>query len=106
MSGKIVKLGLWVIAAGAAILVAGQVWFPDSPQTADAARYALIGGGALLALGALLYLLEKMGVVILQYRCVRCGRVIPRGHVYCADHLKKSIEEARDKLHGEKGLGI
>ena len=64
--------------------------------------------GALLAFVAAvaLAILEKLGLRVAGARCKDCRRPIPHGRLYCADHLRTRIEAAKEKYHGERGMGI
>ena len=58
------------------------------------------------ALAVVLGLVEKMGGRVAGARCRDCRKRIKHGSSYCFDHLMKRREAARERLHGERGLGI
>ena len=99
MTAGLVRLGMLVLAAALVGLllsstgVEGLEPFEPWIQTGLAAGVALIVGG--IGLG----LLGRVGRAAMPSRCARCEAPVLRGHVYCADHLKATVDEARDHLH-------
>ena len=63
-------------------------------------------GSVIVGLGLLFSLLGRGASAVFRRRCVRCGKPVARGATYCADHLKQSVEQARDKAHHERGSGL
>ena len=68
--------------------------------------WLLQGSGAMLALAVVAFLLEKAGVKVSGARCTDCRKRIPHGKTLCHDHLMSRTMAAREKYHGERGLGI
>jgi hypothetical protein len=66
----------------------------------------MTAGGVLLLVAALIWVVEKTGITKPTTKCPDCPRRIPKGHVYCHDHLKKRVDAAKERLHGQPGLGI
>ena len=96
MGAKLRYLGILVLALVAVSLVAGAAgWIPDGLAD-DWVRPAMIGGASLFILGAIVSMLSPVGRFMRQGRCVRCGVSTERGQAYCNDHLKATIEEARE----------
>ncbi len=61
-----------------------------------------IGAAGLVCagLGLLLTILGRGVAGIVARSCPRCGRRVPRGRVYCDDHLQETINEYRDEQRG------
>jgi hypothetical protein len=69
--------------------------------------WLLAGSGALLGVAFLAYLLERLaGLPVSGARCRDCRKRIPYGRFYCYDHLRDRTEAAKEKYHGERGLGV
>jgi len=81
-------LGLWIADA------AGWI-----PAAGDAAWTALIwkAGLAALAGGVLLRLFSPVHHRLAEGRCEMCSRPTERGHVYCLDHLRQTVDTYRDR---------
>lgn len=104
---RLCYFGLAILAVTAWLLVADlQGWLP--PGVASAWTWPLIraaaacfGGGIALMIASPLLRELRRG------HCVRCGKRIERGQVYCLDHLQQTLNEYRDqtraKVLGEKG---
>ena len=58
------------------------------------------------ALARVLAIFEKAGMRVAGARCRDCKKRIPHGHAYCFDHLMARQDKARDRMHGEHGLGV
>lgn len=56
----------------------------------------LIAGGACVALSLAMGILKPIHKVAATNRCVRCKKPIPKGDIYCRDHLKEVVNEAKD----------
>jgi hypothetical protein len=96
MGAKLRHLGILVLALVAVSLVAESAgWFPEGAVDEWLTPVALGGVGA-FTLGAILSMLSPVGRLIRQGHCVRCGVSTERGQSYCNDHLKETIEEARE----------
>jgi hypothetical protein len=95
-------VGLSILAAATWILIAGQSdWI--LPETADA------WFGPLAKLGVISFLAGLvLGAVVPAFRwarrgrCVRCGSPTERGQSYCLDHLRTTVNDARDHLQAAR----
>jgi hypothetical protein len=81
-------VGLWVADA--------VEWIPTSLDD----RWS--GLTLKLAIGAmggwlLLRLLAPIGAKLRNGRCTVCGCATDRGHTYCLDHLRETVNQTRDK---------
>jgi len=54
-------------------------------------------GAVLLGAGLILRILSPVGRRMRAVRCVRCGAPIEQGQTYCADHLRETLDEYRDR---------
>lgn len=61
---------------------------------------------AAFGLAVVLGVIEKLGGRVSGARCKDCRKRIPHGHAFCFDHLMKRREAARERLHGERGVGF
>ena len=58
------------------------------------------------ALALLLAIFEKVGFKVSGARCKDCKKRIAHGHAYCFDHLMARQQKAKDRMHGQHGLGV
>lgn len=63
---------------------------------------------AVLAFGLslVLALFEKAGLRVAGARCGDCQKKIAHGKAYCFDHLMERRDKAKQRMHGQKGLGV
>lgn len=106
-SGSLFRLALLLLVAALLFPVISHVRreVSDDPLEIWADRllslsFLIFGSAVVLAL------LEKFGVRVAGARCADCRRPIEHGRIYCRDHLKSRIEAAKEKYHGQKGMGI
>ena len=59
----------------------------------------LAAGGICIALSFVAGIFKPISKVATKNRCVRCRRPIPKGDIYCKDHLKQAVNEAREQQH-------
>ena len=60
-------------------------------------RGAVLLGAALCGAGALLWVLGKAFNTQYRRRCPKCRRPVPRGHIYCEDHFREALFQAKDQ---------
>lgn len=99
MSGGLIKLGSLLVAASLVALVLGETAIGRELGLRPWVSPGLFLGAALVVLGIVLGAAGRVGRRVLPARCARCGRTVQRGQVYCADHLKLAVNEARDEYH-------
>ncbi len=92
-------LGLSILAAAAWALIAGEIgWI--LPVTSDAWFGPLFKVGGICFLTSLVLTAIVPGLRwVRRGRCVRCGAPTERGHTYCLDHLRATVNETRDHQH-------
>lgn len=86
------------------LVLAAAAWFPVAEEAGwiasdmgDRWFLPLAGlGGAVFVVGLLLGALDPARRWMSRGRCARCGAATERGQVYCLDHLRATVHEARD----------
>jgi len=106
MASFLIKAGLWILALSVALVLLGEVLPQIGENASSLARMGLIVGAGMSVLGLVLAILGRGASALFQRRCVRCHKPVARGATYCADHLKESVEQARDKAHRHHGSGV
>ena len=107
MGLRLFKVGLVVLIASLVFAIVAEYYFPGLASAAPGiARAGLFAGAAMCAAGLVLWLLGRGAAAVSQRRCVRCGKPVYRGATYCLDHLKESVDQARDKTHRFRGTGV
>ena len=97
MGRRLLGLGVMLIVVTVALWVAEvAAWIPAST---DDRWSGLTLKAALIALGASLVfrVLAPLAGMIPKARCSVCGRSTERGHTYCLDHLKATVNATRDE---------
>jgi hypothetical protein len=104
VSGGLIKLGGLIVAAALVALLLDETDIGRELGLRPWVSPGLFLGASLVALGIALGALGRAGRRVLPSRCARCGVTVQRGQVYCADHLKLAVDEARDEYHA-RSLG-
>ena len=103
MGRRLQGLGVFLIVATVGLWVAEVAgWIPRST---DDLWWGLTLKGAVIALGAgtLLRVVSPItGRMSSNGRCVVCGRSTERGHAYCLDHLRQTVDSMRDHAHEQE----
>ncbi len=97
MSRTLRHVGLIVLAATVWLLLADALgWVPDG--TSDPWFWKGIALGlACLAAGLVFRLFAPLSREMTRDHCIHCGAPTERGHLYCRDHLKMALDDARDR---------
>jgi hypothetical protein len=107
MARVLIKAGLWILAVSVAVVLVAEAILPETGENLSRlAKFGLLGGAAMTVLGLILAVLGRGASALFRRRCVRCGKPVARGATYCPDHLKESVEQARDKAHRHHGSGV
>ena len=102
MGRSLRSLGLAILAATAIVLMVETLgWIAPGSMNFWLATGTKIGGACLVA-GVLMGILGPLRRQFTKGRCVRCHAPTERGHPYCLDHLKQTINEYRD--HAQTGM--
>jgi hypothetical protein len=99
VSAWLIKVGCLLVAASLITMLAAEVVGRTPDHLRDLSATGLAAGICMVMLGVVLAMLGRLTVKAMPSRCARCGRVVQRGQVYCADHLKLAVNEARDAYH-------
>jgi predicted nucleic acid-binding Zn ribbon protein len=102
MSSTLLRLGLWVILLVVVMYVLQQTYeeapFVDFFAPAMLEK-ALALGGALIAAGVVMRILERGAKVVVKNRCVVCKTPIEHGAIYCREHLRGVLSREDDRTH-------
>jgi hypothetical protein len=99
VSGGLIKLGSILVAGALVALLLDETAIGRELSLRPWVSPGLVLGAVLVAGGVVLGTLGRVGRRVLPSRCARCGCTVQRGQVYCADHLKLAVDEARDEYH-------
>ena len=97
MGRRLQGLGALLIVVTVALWVAEvAAWIP---ATTDDRWSGLTLKAGLIALGASLRfrVLAPVTAMLPKARCTVCGRAPERGHTYCLDHLRDTVNATRDE---------
>jgi hypothetical protein len=106
MSTTLLRLGLWIILLVVAIYVLQQT-LEDSPLVEffneALMQKALILGGSLLVAGFVARVFGKTaGKAIVRNHCRTCKTAIPKGAIYCREHLRTMMAREDDRTHATR----
>jgi len=94
----LVHLGMGVLATAVGTLLAGAAGWVRQAVTDPWAVFGLKLGVACVACGLILQFLAPLARKLRTQRCARCDRPVDRGQIYCRDHMKQALEQARDQI--------
>ena len=103
MNRRLLTVGSIFLLATAMLWLAGSAgWIPGI--TADSWS-GLTLKGSLITFGAALLgrLLSPVSNLMSSGRCKVCGRRTERGHLYCLDHLRETVNATRDRTRDGGG---
>lgn len=99
MARTLRAIGIVILAVGAWALIATKLgWIPEGIVDRGFLPAVRVGVASLGA-GLVLAVLAPIARLVRRSRCARCRAVIERGQTYCADHLRETVHEARDRQH-------
>lgn len=105
MSSILLRLGLWVILIVFGLYVLGET-NENNPLSdlIDQKTLVEIGGLGLLIIGGgfVLGLFEKAASKLTRSVCQVCRKAIPKGEIYCRQHLRNILDEEFDKTRRER----
>src|SRR5881398_1464392 len=105
MSSTILRLGLWTVIIVLAAYVIHES-FEDQPVAEmipmGMLEKALVVGGILVVIGAVLRVFEKGAKVVSKNRCAVCRTPIPHGAIYCREHLRTVLSAEDERTHMTK----
>lgn len=106
MSSTLLRLGLWIILAVVALYVLHETYAgtPIEPYfSTPMLQKALIVGGLMVVAGVVTRLLEKgASKVVGKTRCAICKTEIPKGAIYCRQHLRNVLAREDHRTHSTR----
>jgi hypothetical protein len=103
MSVTLLRTGLWIILISLTFYVIHES-YADQPLaemiSADTLQKAGLVGIALVVVGWVLSFFDKVAVKTMKNHCAVCRRAIPKGEIYCREHLRAILDDEHDKTHG------
>ncbi len=101
MGRRLMGLGVMLIVVTVALWVAEvAAWIPastDDRWSGLTLKAGLVGLGA----GLIFRILAPVAGMVPRGRCTICGRATEREHTYCLDHLKATVNAARDQSRNQ-----
>ena len=104
MATTLLRLGLWIILIVVVLYVLHET-YTDPVATyvsLDLLAKVVLVGGALLAAGIVMRVLEKGSKAVVKNRCAVCKAPIPHGAIYCRAHLRGVLHDEEDRTHGTR----
>lgn len=92
LRGGLVAIAIAVVLALAELGGAAGAAWPERTVP-----LLLQAGAVASASGLALMLTLRTARLVSGGRCARCGATIERGQTYCADHLRETVAEIRDR---------
>ena len=96
MSSTLLRLGLWILVVDISLYVIHES-FEESPVAEyvplTLIQHALLIGAALLIIGLVLRMFEKGAKAVVKNRCAICRTPIPKGAIYCREHLRAMLHD-------------
>lgn len=99
MAALLRYLGLLALALGTWLLIAEEASWLSNEDFYAFTRPILLGGCVAFLGGIVLAVLSPVARTMVGARCARCSASVPRGQTYCADHLRATVQEYRDRQH-------
>lgn len=100
MTNIITTIGWFGFLLGLAYFVVYDHWIsgsPDADYVTNTVRIWIASGALVLFGYALKFLAGVVGVG--SGKCKKCGKRIDKGEMFCFDHRREQIWEAREKEH-------
>ena len=99
MARFLIRLGGLGIVAAIVYLAVGEMFGADQALF----RTLIWASGFSLGAGIIAWAAGRVTAGIVGRSCPRCGRRVARGHVYCEDHMRETINEYRDRQREREG---
>jgi len=100
MARTLRNLGLAVLVVAVWLMIAEAAGWIDADVSGAWLVPALYVGVGTLVAGIALGVVSPVGRMLRQARCARCGGAVERGQTYCLEHLRKTVDEYREKQRG------
>ena len=106
MSSILLRFGLWITLIALALYVVHET-FSSSPAAEFISgpmlvKIGMVGVGMVIA-GFALSFFEKAAAKTRKQRCTVCRKPIPKGEIYCREHLRQILEEEDHRRHTMPG---
>ncbi len=105
MSSILLRIGLWILVLVLALYVIQQT-FEESPISEyvpmNMLQHALVVGALLLVGGLVLRVFERGAKAVVKNRCAVCRTAIPKGAIYCREHLRAVLHDEDQRTHMTK----
>lgn len=99
----LIRIGLWLVLIVLALALLREGLLDPASDLAVASgpliEKGLILGVALAAVGAVLWVFQKLLGAPPKSRCRECRQPVPKGDLYCRRHLRQIIFEENDREH-------
>ena len=105
MSSTLLRIGLWILILVLALYVIQQT-FEESPIAEyvpmNMLQHALVVGAVLLVAGVVFRILERGAKAVVKNRCAVCRTPVPKGAIYCREHLRAVLHDEDRRTHMTK----
>lgn len=102
MSNTLLRLGLWTLIAVLVLYVLAST-YETAPWTElipmAMLQQALVLAGVCIVAGIVLRILGVGVAVVAKSRCTVCRTVVPKGAIYCREHLRAVLSDEHDRTH-------
>jgi hypothetical protein len=85
--------GLVAILAGIVLLLVRE----KLGGTPAAGITLLSAGAAAVVVGMVLAVASRARAAVVHRKCARCSRPVHPGEVYCTEHFREAVDQARDQ---------
>jgi hypothetical protein len=105
MSGTLLRFGLWIVLIVLALYVLGETYTNSALQeyaSGAVLQKAGIFGLVLIAAGWVASFFDKVDLKTDYSRCLQCRKLIPRGELYCRQHLRRVLDVEHDRTHNTR----
>jgi hypothetical protein len=99
MGRGLFTLGAVLLLLTIALWIAGVAGWVPQDRNDQWSALSLKAGLLLLAASFVLRLLVPLTRQVRRARCAVCGRPVDKGHTYCMDHLRETVNACRDRTH-------
>ena len=102
MASTVLRLGLYILVVVFALYIIDTAF--ESSVIADFVDTSLLSsamglGALLLIAGFVLRVMERAASKIPASRCAVCRTPVPKGAIYCREHLRNILAEEDEKTH-------
>ncbi len=102
MSSTLLRVGLWIILIVVALYVLHETYegLPIAEYFATPMmQKGLVVGVLMVGASFAMRILEKGAKAVTKQRCVICKTPVPKGAIYCREHLRNVLHREEDRSH-------